>query len=162
LAPFIVVALHSGRRSGAILDTALHRSKDHAFVLGDTWYPRPGRVENNKRQPAVRWPPRLLAHINRWRRMGRKFIVEWPGERVKQVGHGFGPALADAGLDDDVSPHILRHTCVTWLLREGVEPWKVAGFVGMGLAVLERVYGHHIRHGAVDAIAHRRREPEKP
>jgi integrase len=42
-----------------------------------------------------------------------------------------------------VTPHVLRHTAVTWMLQRGVPAWQVAGFAGMTLEMLERVYGHH-------------------
>jgi hypothetical protein len=29
------------------------------------------------------------------------------------------------------------------LLQGGVDPWKVAGFTGMTLEMVEQVYGHH-------------------
>jgi integrase len=48
-----------------------------------------------------------------------------------------------AGLDDLVTPHFLRHTCATWLVQAGVDLWEVAGFLGMTVEIIQRVYGHH-------------------
>jgi integrase len=42
-----------------------------------------------------------------------------------------------------VTRHTLRHTKVTWLMQAGVPIWEVAGFAGMSVRTLERVYGHH-------------------
>ncbi len=47
------------------------------------------------------------------------------------------------GLDDAVTPHVLRHTCATWLVQSGVPLWEVAGYLGMTVEMVERVYGHH-------------------
>ena len=44
---------------------------------------------------------------------------------------------------DGVSPHVLRHTCATWLMQAGVPMWEAAGFLSMTRETLERVYGHH-------------------
>jgi Phage integrase family len=46
-------------------------------------------------------------------------------------------------LDADVTPHTLRHTAATWLMRAGVDKWEAAGFLGMSVEMLDRVYGHH-------------------
>jgi hypothetical protein len=37
----------------------------------------------------------------------------------------------------------LRHTAATWLMRAGVDKWEAAGFLGMTVEMLDRVYGHH-------------------
>jgi integrase len=44
---------------------------------------------------------------------------------------------------DKVTRHTLRHTRATWLLQAGVDLWTAAGFLGMTVRTLERVYGHH-------------------
>jgi integrase len=37
----------------------------------------------------------------------------------------------------------MRHTAATWLMQRGVNLWTAAGYLGMTVEVLERVYGHH-------------------
>jgi integrase len=37
----------------------------------------------------------------------------------------------------------LRHTAATWLMQAGVDRWEAAGFLGMSVEMLDRVYGHH-------------------
>jgi integrase len=64
------------------------------------------------------------------------------GKRLGDVKTGFRAACARAGLTD-VSPHVLRHTCATWMMQRGVPKWDAAGFLGMTLATLERDYGHY-------------------
>ena len=91
-----------------------------------------GRRQTKKRQPPVKLPPRLLAHMRRWARHGlaRKAVVEWNGKPVESVRKGFAAAVRAAGLGPDVTPHILRHTCATWLMQKGVNLWDAAGFLG--------------------------------
>ena len=48
-----------------------------------------------------------------------------------------------AGLGPEVTPHVLRHTCASWLLWEGRTIWEVAGIIGADASTVERVYGHH-------------------
>lgn len=55
----------------------------------------------------------------------------------------FAVAVRAAGLGDDVTPHTLCHTAVTWLVLAGIPLWEVAQWVGMSVEMIERVYGHH-------------------
>ena len=51
----------------------------------------------------------------------------------------------DAGDADELgwpSPHILRHTRATLMLRAGIPPVEVGEYLGMSLAMVLRVYGH--------------------
>jgi len=104
-----------------------------------------GRQQTKKRQPPVPIPKRLLAPMRRWRHRGvsTKAVVEWNGKPVKSVRKGFEAAVRAAGIGTDVTPHILRHTCATWLMQAGVDLWDAAGFLGMTVQQLEHGYGHH-------------------
>jgi integrase len=63
-------------------------------------------------------------------------------------------ARARAGLDD-VTPHTLKHTAVTWAMQKGVDKWQAAGFFGTTYETLERNYAHHhpdFQKSAVEAM----------
>jgi len=62
---------------------------------------------------------------------------------VASIRTGFRSAVSKAGLSGKVTPHTLRHTAATWLMQAGVDLWEAAGFLGMSVQILERVYGHH-------------------
>ncbi len=71
------------------------------------------------------------------------FVVEWGGDRVESIKHGFRDAAARAGLTD-VTPHTLRHTAATWMAQKGVPLWEVAGMLGHSdAAMVAETYGHH-------------------
>jgi len=81
-------------------------------------------------------------------------VINENGKRLSDVKRGFTSACRKAKLDD-VSPHVLRHTCATWLMQRGVPTWEAAGFLGMSRETLERVYGHHhpdFLRGAAEAL----------
>jgi integrase len=148
VARFILVALYTGTRSSAICRAALMPTigRGHVDLDRGVFYRRAiGRRQTKKRQPPVRLPPRLLAHLRRWKRLGlsRKAVIEWNGAPVQSVRKGFEAAVKAAGLGADVTPHILRHTCATWLMQKGVDLWDAAGFLGMTVQQLEATYGHH-------------------
>lgn len=47
-------------------------------------------------------------------------------------------------------PHVLRHTCASWLLWEGRTIWDVAGIIGATASLVENVYGHHRKIDGVE------------
>lgn len=122
-----------------------------------------GKRETKKRQPPVPIPPRLLAHLQRWKAKGLvwRHVIEWYGEPIKSVKTAFKSAASLAGLGTDVTPHTLRHTAATWLMQAGVDKWEAAGFLGMSVEMLDRVYGHqhplYLRQAA-NAIGYRRQK----
>jgi integrase len=148
VARFILVGLYTGTRSSAICVAGMMPTVGRGYVDLDhgVFYHRGlGHRQTKKRQPPVRLPPRLLAHMRRWGRRGlaRKSVVEWNGKAVGSVRKGFAAAVRAAGLGPEVTPHILRHTCATWLMQKGVNLWDAAGFLGMTVQQLEQGYGHH-------------------
>ena len=148
LARFILLGIYTGSRAGAIATAALRRSIGRSFVdmeLGVFYRRADGQAITNKRQPPVPIPPRLLAHIRRWVSKGivQEHVVEWHGQPIKSVKTAFKRAVQMAGLEGKVTPHVLRHTAACWLLQSGVDKWEAAGFLGMSVEMLDRVYGHH-------------------
>jgi integrase len=158
VARFILVGLYTGTRSSAICGAALIPTigRGHVDLERGVFYRRAiGRRQTNKRQPPVKLPPRLLAHLRRWERLrlSRRAVVEWNGKPVTSVRKGFEAAARSAGLGADVTPHVLRHTCATWLMQAGVNLWHAAGFLGMTVQQLERDYGHHHPDYQQEAVA---------
>jgi integrase len=146
IARFILVALYAGTRSSAVCGAALNRTLGHGWIDLDrgVFYRRAaGRRETKKRQPPVPLPDQLLAHLRRWKRLGQRFAVEWNGEPVQSVDKAFANVVADAGLGNDVTPHVLRHTAATWLMQAGTDMWEAAGYLGMTIEMLSQRYGHH-------------------
>jgi integrase len=148
VARFILIALYTGTRSGAVLGLSWMPQTTGGYVdleQGVLYRRGERQRKTKKRQPPSKIPERLLAHMRRWKvRDGNiRHIVHWNGSSVSSVKKGFRSARAAAGLDKAVIPHALRHTCATWLMQAGVEPWQAAGFLGMTVEMLERTYGHH-------------------
>ncbi len=157
LARFILIGLRTGTR--------------HDAILGLGWYPHPqggffdldeqlmfrapsGFRQTKKRQTPAPIPRILMRHLPRWKRLSASlYVVSAPGyskRRMRDVGNAFMRAVAHAGLGSDVTPHILRHTCVTWLMQRGRPAWEVGGFVGMSTHMIEAHYGHHSPGHLVD------------
>jgi len=166
IARFILIGLYTGTRAGAIAAASPYRAEGRSFVdleNGVFYRLAEGKKATNKRQPPVPIPPRLLAHLRRWHARGISVLhfVEWNGKPVRSVKTGFATAVRLAKLDGKVTPHTLRHTAATWLMQNGVDKWEAAGFLGMSIEMLDRVYGHHHPNhlkGAARAIGYRPRQ----
>jgi integrase len=144
VADFVLVGIYTARRSQAIVQARLEPSKDSGWfdLERGLFHPAPGRKKTKKQQPIIPVPPELLRHLRRRRHNGAVYAVEWHGHRLSKMDYAFREACRAVGLRG-VTPHTLRHTCVTWLMQKGVPPWQVSGFAGVSLAVLAGTYAHH-------------------
>jgi integrase len=138
---FMLLALYTGRRKEAILSLRWPQVDLGARTIN---FEVSGRKRTKKRRGIVPIPPRLLPHLVRARRRGTDlgYVLHINGERISDIKKGFAGACERAGLQG-VTPHTFRHTCATWLMKAGTDPWQVAGFLSMSMETLDRVYGHH-------------------
>ena len=149
VARFILVALYTGTRAGAICAAGFERAIGRAYIdldAGIFYRAALGSRKTNKRQPPVHLPPRLRAHIRRWHHLGiaKSAVVEWNGKPVQRINKAFRSARALAGLDTGVVPHTLRHTCGTWIASSGTASRDdAAAYLGVSRDAFDLVYGHH-------------------
>ena len=164
LARFILIGIYTGTRAGAIATASAIRAEGRSFAdldQGIFYRLAQGKRATNKRQPPAPLPPRLLAHMRRWQRLGLVggHFVEFNGKPIASIKTAFARAVRLAGLSSKggkIVPHTLRHTAATWLMQRGVPMWQAAGYLGMSTEILDRVYGHHgpdHLKGAADAIS---------
>lgn len=148
VARFMVVARYMGSRAAVICGASLADKRP----AGEPWvdlttgifYGRPeGQRATKKRRQVVPVPPKLLAHMRRWRRLGQRYVVEWNRRPVKTIGKAHRAAVADAGLGPEVTPHVWRHTVATWTAQKQVPAREAAEFLAMSVETYLRVYGHH-------------------
>jgi integrase len=154
IARFILVGLYTGTRAGAICSAALIPTIGRGYVNVETGQFRRlpyGKLETDKRQPTVDLPPRLLAHVRRWQRLGisKRTVVEYQGGPVLRVSNGWDGVVEQAGLGTDIRqqkviPHTLRHTAISWYLRSGVPIDQVSDYCGVSIQIIKKHYGHHI------------------
>lgn len=150
---FILIGLYTGTRHSAMRALLWEEALTQAWVdldKGMIYRRGRGERETTKRRPVVKLPPRLLAHMRRWRRLdaARKVppntVLHHGGEPIAgKIRTGFEGCVRDAGLPKDVTPHWMRHTAATWLMEGGVDMWDAAAYLGMSVTTLEKHYGHH-------------------
>lgn len=151
LARFILVALYSGTRAGAICNAALTPAIGRGYVnleTGQFHRKAIGARATNKRQPTVDIMPRLLAHMRRWHKLGiaKAAVIEFNGKPVKRITKTF-ETIRDLAKMPDVSPHTLRHTSISWMLRAGIAISDVSDYAGVSETIIRRHYKHHMPGG---------------
>ncbi|GGH27803.1 hypothetical protein GCM10007036_36580 [Alsobacter metallidurans] len=164
LARFLLIALYTGSRPGAILSASIVAEPGRSYIDLDSglfYRLAEGARETNKRQPPVPMPLRLLAHIRRWEKTGAiaRYPVEFNGLPVKSVKVGFARAVKLAALPGNITPHTLRHTAATWLMHQRVPTSISAAYLGMSEQIFKSNYEHHhpdYMLEARDAIVRRR------
>jgi hypothetical protein len=93
IARYILVAIYIGSRNGDVCGAALMPTIGRGFVDLDRgiFKRKPdNKKETSKRQPTVPIPPRLLAHMRRWGRLGisQHSVIEWDGKPIKRITVG--------------------------------------------------------------------------
>lgn len=144
----ILLQLYTGSRPGVVLALQWDQIDLKAGTLARR---RPGVAEGKKkRSPKVRLGRRILSHLRRWKRLDGDqrlvchFTDRWhPGAREVQDPHGAWAKIIEDSKLHGVTRHTLRHTRATWMAQAGVPLWEAAGFLGVTVKTLERVYAHH-------------------
>jgi integrase len=64
------------------------------------------------------------------------FVVNFRGRKIDRPVSSWERVRDAAGLPEYVTPHVLRHSRATHMMRAGVNPWDAANALGMSLEVL--------------------------
>ncbi|PRD42360.1 integrase [Phyllobacterium phragmitis] len=166
LARLVLIGIYTGTRLGAILNLQWMRSTTGGVVdlERSVIFRRADgeRMAHNKRKTPVKMARRLVAHAHRWKRLdgwsdekaGLRYVVNYLGDPITKPHKAFRSARAAAGLGEDVTPHVLRHTRGTWLAQAGVHSSEAAASLGLTVEEYERTYLHNdpdFQQNAADA-----------
>ena len=140
----ILVGLYTGRRKEAVSALRWHQVD---LVNGTIDFRRPGEAETKKRRGKVKIHRKLLGHLRRTKARQNAgdldFVIQWGGRRAKDIKKSFARAVELSGINKNITPHTLKHTCASWMLQRGVPLWDVADFLATSPRTIEKVYGHH-------------------
>lgn len=168
---FIITSIYTGTRKTATLALGLDTPSPQAGWI-DTRRGlifRKGSAERTtaKRRRPAKCPRKLLSHAKRWKGSGSNFACEdYKGRRVANIRKGWdrmcemvAELAEENGIEmperKDLTPHILKHTAITWSIQNGASIEDAASFFSTSIATIEQVYWHHspyFQEGAVEAI----------
>lgn len=138
---FILIALYTGARKGAILELRWTQVDLDAQRIDFNPADRERTSKGRARQPI---PRRLLTFLRLARRRGTDlgYVIHRDGVQLDNMKRAFNTAARAAGLSD-VTPHTLRHTCGTWMAQAGVPLDKIGGWLGHTDSRTTQLYAHH-------------------
>jgi len=139
---FVLLALATGQRGNAVRDLTWSQVD---FERGTIFFSETGRADvTNKRRADVKMVASLAAHLMEVKKMSRSkggFVIEYRGQRVRDVKTGFANLVARAGLAD-VNIHDLRRTAATLAIEGGRSFAEVATMLRQNVEVTQAHYAH--------------------
>jgi len=134
---FVLIAATTGARKGAILDLTWDRVD---ITRGRIDFNHPDKAPNNKRRTVVPIASDVSAILSQAKCMAESdHVIECYGRPVMDIKRGFANAVKRAGLTD-VSPHILKHSAISWLAEDGYTVDQIADMTGTSPKTIRRVY----------------------
>ncbi len=148
MALFVRLGIYTGARHRAILQLTWDRVD---LENGRIDFRLPGEAETKKRRPNAPVSGVLLRALRVARKNATsKYVVSHRGGPLLSVKKAFAEACKRAKLKN-VTPHVMKHTYISWALQNGVSVWDVSGLTATSVETITRVYGHHIASGLKEA-----------
>lgn len=138
---FIKIALYTGRRKTAITRLRWMPSLDSGWVdldSGVIHFLGKAEAETKKRKGMVRMPITLHEEMKTWAQEG-SHVVSFKSTPIDRIDKAFRAAVKRAGLED-VTPHTLKHTAVTWAFMRGMTLEDATAYFATSRETLENVY----------------------
>jgi len=135
LADWVLVALHTGCRAGELY------SLQWGDVTGDRLTVRAERAKSG-RSRTVPLTPEAAAAIARQPRRALWVWTHPDGSQVQDVREALAFACRRAGIEPVITPHVLRHTCASWLAQAGVAPFLIRDWLGHSTLAMTERYAH--------------------
>lgn len=148
---FIALSIATSARQSALLELTWSRVD---FERGIIHLPRgeaaDAQMKNRARVPMNKRARRYLRVLHAARTCDH--VIEWGGHRVLSIKKGFAAACKRAEIEG-VTPHVLRHTAISWMAMSGVPMFEISRMAGHSdTRVTERRYAHlspdHLRTAA--------------
>lgn len=137
LKTFMMLGFMTTARSGAIIELQWPKVDFHTGLIDY------GEGHGNKHRAVVPMNDELRATLVMAKQLAcTSYVIERHGKRVKHISKGFRAACKRAGIKG-VSPHIMRHSAITWMVMDGIEWREISRLTGDDEETLKRVYGHH-------------------
>lgn len=147
---FLIIALTTGARAGAILDLTWDRVH---FDTGTIDFRPAGRVQTNKRRTEV--PMNAMARQALQEAAEARLsnnVIEYGGRPVKSVKKAVERLSQRSGIA--FSPHVLRHSAAVWMAQDNVPMQMISQYLGhTSLRMTESTYARYSPAFMQDASA---------
>lgn len=145
------ICLYTGCRKGQALALTWDRVD---FANNRIDFNEPGRPLTVKRRAVVPMGPKLRAAMEEaYQTRTIDHVIEYAGRPAKRVRWPFNRAREKAGLGKDVTPHVLKHTAISWLAIAGVPIERAADLTATDPKTLWKVYRKFDPEYLRDAVA---------
>ena len=146
---FIRIGLYTAARATAILQLTWDRVD---LETGHIDFRVEGQVETKKKRPHAPINFILLRALRAARKKtNSQYVIVYRGGPIGLIRKSFID-IARQAKAKNASPHTLKHTAITWMLRRGLTPWQVSGITNTSVATILRVYGHHVQDDLREAV----------
>lgn len=142
---FILISLMTGRRKMAILNLRWIRSPNNGWVdlnRGIIEFKGTGEIESSKRRGSITMPKLLLQEARKWDHDGNQAVIHYLDKAVSDIDTSFETACRAAELND-VVPHTLKHTAITWAFQGGMTIEDATDYFATSAATLMEIYRQH-------------------
>lgn len=141
---FVILALCTGGRSGALLQLTWERVDLEAGIIDLQRHEPVNPLSKAARKgravvPMNAWARAALSRAKEEALSGH--VIEWNGGPVLKIRKGFAEACRRAGLVG-VTPHDLRRTAATMADEAGIDPARIARFLGHANVASGEAYRH--------------------
>lgn len=148
---FLHLAIATAGRKEALLDLTWPQVR---WDQNQIWL---GRKANGKPRATVPMTPTLRAVLQQAleaKVRDCEYVIQYEGQRVKNIRKAFELTVKRANLGRDVTPHVLRHTAAVWMASAGVPIAKIAQYMGhTDSRITEKVYARFAPEHLADAAA---------
>lgn len=133
---FILIAMSTGQRAGAILGLTWDRVMWDSGVLD---FRDPDKDENRKRRGVCPVDARVIKALREAREIAQTpYVIEYGGHKVECIKTAFRNAATAAKVK--CSPHILKHSVISWLAMDGHTAEAISDFTSTDVKTVRRIY----------------------
>jgi len=143
---FILLALATGARVGALLGLKWNKIKNGAIDLRDP------KFRNNKRRgivPLIKGSELEEALNIAFSNRQTDFVIEYKSKPIKSIERSLATTSKLAGIPFIVKPHILKHTAITHMLNKGVPIDDVSDYTQTSISTISKTYGHYTQERGI-------------
>ena len=143
LRPVIIAALHTGGRRGEILTL---RWEDVDLAQGVLYFDQTNTKSGKQREIPIDGELTAVLQEQRKRRFAggdaREYVFTRFGKRLGDIRTAFGRARERAGLGQDVTFQVLRHSFASWYMINGGDLYRLQKYLGHSTITLTQRYAH--------------------